>query len=764
MLVRDLFKAEFGWKMEMFGRGPDGGVDLRTLIDGIKIVAQCKHYYGSTFHDLRRSVTAEREKIARENPDRYLLVTSQDLSRTQKDALLEILRPWLKASADLLCFSDLNALIDSYPWVEENNFKLWLSSTTVLERIVTRGLWMRSVALMDEIRLKARLYVPTSHYDLACKLLSRDHIVVIIGAPGVGNSMLASVLALRFCEQQWQIIDIPSHRVDEYWSVYRDGTKQLFLFDDVFGQSDISDSIGRGVGSALSRLIGRIQRSSSKRLIITTRLNTLRDAQRRDEVVARGRFEDRACVIELSDFKIVDRGKLLYNHLYFSELDRQVVREFAEHDWYWSIIKHPNFNPRIVEQVLAHEYPRDAGRLSSRLQQTFDRPTMLWGPMFTEVFSNMARRILLHLVMFPAIQVPMQRLRAAAMVNAEPIDFTRAIKQVEGTFLRVMTEHHINPGTYVQFQNGSCRDFILSFLNSEPDYMNHILINLGDVTQLAQMLMYCIGKNELNDYEFPALWEWAMTNRSRIAKIINEKPVSAEAIFDPSYYLDTLIVLRRASAELNLEISAWIDDHTYLYGSELGRNQVPNGSSMEVLMHDLIDHNRVPRNEEERELLVGAFTTWVHCNGDFESKLAEAERFISRSRQVQGFAEVADRLQEAMTEGVIGSCEDEIGQIRVYSSSYDEAASWLGDVKRLAQRFGILEFLLPKIDREEADLREDQFLFTSARLEGIKDVVHPLEESISDSQPARSEGSAPNKQFRTEDTLAYITSLFEQLR
>ena len=127
LLIGSLLRERDGWNLEAFGHGPDGGVDLRAILDDAKIVVQCKHYRGSTFADLRRALKAEITKIKEEKPTRYILATSQDLSRTQKDTLVADLHPWVTNPSDVLAARDLNFLLDDFPQVEQRHFKLWMA-------------------------------------------------------------------------------------------------------------------------------------------------------------------------------------------------------------------------------------------------------------------------------------------------------------------------------------------------------------------------------------------------------------------------------------------------------------------------------------------------------------------------------------------------------------------------------------------------------------------------------------------------------------
>jgi hypothetical protein len=243
-LIGGLLRARDGWSLEAFGYGPDGGVDLRAVEHDETIIVQCKHYRGSKFSDLRRAARDEIPKIAQVNPSRYILATSQDLSRTQKDSLIADLHPWIANPADLLAMRDINFLIDDFPQVEESHFKLWMASAGVIERIVKSGIWERSEALMEEIQDRVRLYVATSAFSDATRMLEASHVCAVTGTPGVGKSMLADMLALMHWDRGWQIVNLGSHEIDRCWDAWKSEVKQFFYFDDVFGQTEeVSDGL-----------------------------------------------------------------------------------------------------------------------------------------------------------------------------------------------------------------------------------------------------------------------------------------------------------------------------------------------------------------------------------------------------------------------------------------------------------------------------------------------------------------------------------------
>ena len=214
LLVRDLLRAKLNIEFEAFAHGPDGGVDLRATVGSHQTVVQCKHYAGSTFSQLKSSAVLEKVKMDHLSPNKYYFVTTQNLTLTQKEKLREVLSPHVKDTNQILAQIDLNQLLGDYPGVESEHFKLWMASAQVIKRIVDSGVWVRRDFLLEEIQDRVKLYVATESFAIAEKMLQDSHVCVITGAPGVGKSMLADMLALQRWHSNWQVITLASHEID----------------------------------------------------------------------------------------------------------------------------------------------------------------------------------------------------------------------------------------------------------------------------------------------------------------------------------------------------------------------------------------------------------------------------------------------------------------------------------------------------------------------------------------------------------------------
>lgn len=159
-LSRDLLQAEEGIRLESFKTGKDGGIDFRYATDGQSLIVQCKHFAGSKLSDLIKSAKAESAKIKRLKPSRYVFITSLGLTPKNKEQIRDALDINV-ASSDIWSQDDLNNLLELHSPVLRSNFKLWLSSSAVLDRIISAPTYFQSD--FEEKRTKREIsrYVQT---------------------------------------------------------------------------------------------------------------------------------------------------------------------------------------------------------------------------------------------------------------------------------------------------------------------------------------------------------------------------------------------------------------------------------------------------------------------------------------------------------------------------------------------------------------------------------------------------------------------------
>ena len=503
LLVRDLLEAEHGWKLEAFGHGRDGGIDLRMSRRGNRTIVQCKHYVGSTFAQLRSSLKAEKQKMAKEKPTRYLVATTKSLSRTQKDTLAQDLAPLLNETDDLLQRIDLNHLIEQHPDVERQHFKLWLASSEVLSTIVNSGIWARSEALLEDIEKRVQLYVTNPSYARAAKGLSKNRVLVIVGSPGVGKSLLAEMLLLTHWKDGWQVVQVGSN-IQDAWDVWAPKGKQIFLYDDFLGQTSFAEKLAKNEDAHIVRFADMVSTRPDRRFILTTRTQVLRQAEDQHEPLKRANFDLRSCVVKVTDYSRIIKARILYNHLYFSTLPRKLIRDYVRREKYWSVIDHPNYRPRIVEQVLKQAYTK-AADLDKALLDALDDPVQLWGPSFENGLSDVSRRILLSLATFPPEGARTEVIHTLVTGFGSSRVVGQALKVIEGTWIVILA---MGATQTLAFADPSCRDYVLSYLNTYPDELIEVLDSAVTLNQVVLILRYAVslsGEARKKDHKFAGM-------------------------------------------------------------------------------------------------------------------------------------------------------------------------------------------------------------------------------------------------------------------
>ena len=142
--------------------------------------------------------------------------------------------------------------------------------------------------------------------------------------------------------------------------MFRKDGHQIFYFDDFLGDTFLGnrlfDFLGKKEDSVILDFMAMVAGSKSSRLIVTTREHILRNAFEVSERFRRQSVELAAhrCILEVEDYTLLERGRILYNHIYFSDLPVDFRLELIRDQFYMRILRHPNFNPRLVEWLSAH--------------------------------------------------------------------------------------------------------------------------------------------------------------------------------------------------------------------------------------------------------------------------------------------------------------------------------------------------------------------------------------------------------------------------
>ncbi|TCP55500.1 restriction endonuclease [Tumebacillus sp. BK434] len=536
ILTRDLLQCELQLTLESFKNGRDNGIDLRySRRKKNEIIIQCKHYSGSGYSQLKQAVNKEVEKVRKLNPKRYILVTSLGLTPANKDELLETLKPYCKTTGDIFGKDDLNNLLTKFTEIEKKNFKLWLTSATVLDKILNNSIYNNSEIQKENIITKLKNYVQNESYKVAKDILAKQNYCVISGIPGIGKTTLAEILLVDYLSRDYQIVKV-SHSISEAFDVYHSSKKQVFYYDDFLGQTNLTEKLRKNEDQLLLDFIEAVRRSKNTKFILTTREYILNQAKTTYEKLERSKFDIRKCIVDLSDYTKFDRAKILYNHLHFSNLPLEYKRELVKNRNYWQVINHDNYSPRIIEWMT--DLTRNPDLTTKNYFVTFlsnlNNPSSLWTHAFERQISKAAQHILIIMVSLPP-EVTLADLEKAFdefhnlrsdkyRTSFKSTDFRDALKEVESTFVRIFRH---GDETLVSFHNPSVRDFMENYLKANVGELKDLL----DSTIFFYQCAVIWGIRKKIDKDSPRLVLDFISNFvDSIARTINSKDVLYEKL------------------------------------------------------------------------------------------------------------------------------------------------------------------------------------------------------------------------------------------
>ena len=470
-LIHDLLESDWDCRLEAFKTGRDGGVDLRHIAhDETRTIVQCKHYPNTSVPTLISKLKNEElPKIRALAPERYVLVTSAGLTPGNKTALFEALQPFVLREDDIIGAAEIEARLRDNDDVVKTHYKLWLTSTAVMERVLHAAEHARTDIHLEKILRKLPLFVRHEAFPRAISALDDHRIVVISGGPGIGKSTLGDMLLYSHVEGGFTPAIITDNLAEAH-VLTRPGKKMLFYFDDFLGETylgDRADYLGRKEDKALVDFVEFIVHSKDHRFILTTREHILSGALEQSEKLRHSGIAEQKCLIELSDYPRAHRARMLYNHLYFSQLPERYKAAILEDDFFLEVIEHENFNPRVIEWLSTFSRLKNVPveGYASHVIKVLNDPHEIWRHAFEQEISRAARNVMIVIhslgggVDIENLQSAWTAFDAHCMVkyrySSSPNAFRSALKELDGSFLTygLGQAHFLNP---------SVRDFMAS--------------------------------------------------------------------------------------------------------------------------------------------------------------------------------------------------------------------------------------------------------------------------------------------------------------
>lgn len=497
VMCADLLGAAEGVRYERFKAGRDAGVDGRFFMPkGGEAILQCKHWVSTPLEKLVSHLrSVERPKLVKLNPARYLLAVSHPLSRSDKKEIAAIIDPYIRSPSDIFGKEDLNDLLARHADVERRHYKLWISSSTVLQHLLNKPIYDRSAFTLDEIGASVHLYVPTSNHSQALKKLESLGCAIITGPPGIGKTTLAEHLAVHYVTKGFQFFRV-AEEIREAEAVYDSSQRQVFYFDDFLGRNYL-EALSGHEGSHIVQFIKRVSKDRKKRFILTSRSTILNQGKLLNDIFYNNNLDRNEFEITLGSFADIDRAQMLYNHMWHSGLSKEFVDELYLEKRYRKIIAHKNFNPRLIRYITEAERLSDClpAQYWSYISEMLENPARVWENPFEAQQDDFGRALVL-LVTLNGRAIEQNALaecyyRFIALPESATMsgrrDFLSNMKHLSGSLLSREISNQTDARAFINLFNPSIGDYVLRRYAKDVPSLNAGFASLRSTSSLRTL-------------------------------------------------------------------------------------------------------------------------------------------------------------------------------------------------------------------------------------------------------------------------------------
>ena len=355
LLCRDIMERKIGCPLRCFAPGRDGGVDItETKLSG-KHMVQVKHYIDSPYRTLLSSLKKELPKVKQKQPEHYYVCCAKQLTAQNISEIYQLFSDYMDDAEAVVDLMEIDSFLHKKENADilERHYKLWLESTNVLERLGNQDIAIDCDAFFYQIEKEQKLFVKTKYYEEGRQILENEHMLMLLGDPGVGKTMLTKMLALAFAAEGYRIRYTTNGELADLkraLSADRE-RKELIVLDDCLGQHYFK--MQETKENELLALVKYIMRNPVKLLIMNSRVTIFHEAKERS-CDFRYFMEDeniKIRKIEMNGLDEEEKGRIFYNHLYFAEIPEEYYRNVYEDRRYRAIVRHVNYTPRLIEFV-----------------------------------------------------------------------------------------------------------------------------------------------------------------------------------------------------------------------------------------------------------------------------------------------------------------------------------------------------------------------------------------------------------------------------
>lgn len=336
-------------------------------------VIQCKHT--SLAHalldvaDLKKEIEKVRA-LAAKQPCHYILMTNRQVTALAEDRIRTAIEA-LPGVGSCLVLAEtwIEDTIEAHPRLLRMVPRLY--GIGDLSQIVSFVLQEQTRAVLDDLAVPLRTFVPTDSYRRAEKALHELRFVVLVGPPASGKSAIAANLCLVNLAQNADVRVLRIEQADQFKSTWSPAdANTIYWVDDVFGETTLDEVRLREWAAALDKV--EAARKRGARIVFCTRDYILSAAERKLKRSKADFINDARVRVEVTALSTNEREGILYNHIKDGDITKEQKRALKRH--LPLLARLGSFSPELARRLGSKRFHRGLRYGAKELQAFFDTP------------------------------------------------------------------------------------------------------------------------------------------------------------------------------------------------------------------------------------------------------------------------------------------------------------------------------------------------------------------------------------------------------
>ena len=250
-------------------------------------------------------------------------------------------------------------------------------------------------------------------------------------------------------------------------------------------------------GNELLSIIKHVNIYKNKLLILNSRITIYREAQARTPELVNS-FENKeykVYVLNMDAISELEKALILYNHLFFNCIDNQHFDAVKKDKNYLKIIRHPNYNPRIIEFVCnknRYENIRPENYYEFIIEN-LNNPNRVWADEYERRLSAVDRILLLTIYSLTNTTVQMSlvkqcfehRIQHTHGIDLTVNQFANSLSRLQKSFVKIVDQ---KGQQMLSMTNPSINDYLASYLLENVLEKANIIDSCISVRQYKRLL------------------------------------------------------------------------------------------------------------------------------------------------------------------------------------------------------------------------------------------------------------------------------------